>query len=231
MHSHSTRLQYRHKSADAAYRHQFGIAQRLLAHGCHLSVHASSGRDMTRLLRQLVAMTEGNEDARECVRIYFDLPRLTLSEPEEFFDALLGALRREITRIGPLGTDVEACRYSIVAHDSFRRLRAALCFCERHNLRVDFLIDGVEHLIQSPRFDVPFFGALRHLGGGAAVTFVCTSSMPLHELSWATPASGSPFWNLFVQLSLTAPREEIGHSCSRAQSGEPLTSAERYYVA
>ena len=204
MHSHSTQLHYGTESMRRAYSYDLGTAQRLLAHGCHLSVRGPNKADTTRLMRDL-ARASGRAGPRTGVRVYLDLSRLALSGSEEFFDVMLAALRREVTRAG-LGTDLEVYPDPGTAYGSFCQLRAALCLCERSGLRVDYLFDRVEALIRNPGFDASFFGALRHLGGSGAVTFACATRIPLHELLWATPASGSPFWNLFVQLNLTPRR-------------------------
>ncbi len=204
MHSHSTQLHYGPKSMGRAYSYELGTAQRLLAQGCHLSVRGPNKADTTRLMRDL-ARAGGKAGPRTGVRVYLDLSRLSLSGSEEFFDVMLAALRREVTRAG-LGANLEVYPDPGTAHGTFCQLRTALCFCERSGLRVDYLFDRVEALIRNPGFDASFFGALRHIGGSGAVTFACATRIPLHDLLWATPASGSPFWNLFVQLNLTPRR-------------------------
>lgn len=96
----------------------------------------------------------------------------------------------------------------------FRDARRWLRSVKRANADLIVVLDHFEQLAGNPALDANFFGGLRSLVADFDVSYLTASASPLSELPYADPqTAGSPFFNVFRQLSL-----------------DPLTAAESRQV-
>jgi hypothetical protein len=72
----------------------------------------------------------------------------------------------------------------------------------RKGLRVVLLFDEFEYVIRNKNFDADFYGGLRHLATNYNLALVTSSSRELIYYCHSAEIAGSPFFNIFANITL-----------------------------
>jgi len=72
----------------------------------------------------------------------------------------------------------------------------------RKGLRIVFLFDEFEYVIRNKNFDADFYGGLRHLATNYNLALVTSSSRELIYYCHSAEIAGSPFFNIFANITL-----------------------------
>jgi hypothetical protein len=109
------------------------------------------------------------------------------------------------------GLPEEAELRKATASPSRLAFESAVRALNRRGLQVVFLLDHFERLSVNPRFDLPFFNALRSAAGRFRLAYLTASASPLIDLTYSGRSGeilSSPFFNIFAPLHLGLLPEE-----------------------
>jgi hypothetical protein len=109
------------------------------------------------------------------------------------------------------GLPEEAELRKAAASPSRLAFESAVRALNRRGLQVVFLLDHFERLSVNPRFDLPFFNALRSAAGRFRLAYLTASASPLIDLTYSGRSGeilSSPFFNIFAPLHLGLLPEE-----------------------
>jgi hypothetical protein len=94
----------------------------------------------------------------------------------------------------------------------------------RQGLKVVLLFDEFEYVIRNQNSDADFYGGLRHLATHYNLAFVVTSRRELIHYCHSREIAGSPFFNIFANITLKPfNREEATHLVTDYLSRTPIS--------
>ena len=135
-------------------------------------------------------------DRSSLIVVYLDFQQMRNITLQDFFEALLGHIRR----IDPEIAGLDPANYR-----SFLQVQERL---SRNGRQLVLLFDEFDAITSNPVFDRDFYAFLRSVANNAAVAYVTSTKTELQRLCHSTEVADSPFFNIFSTLRLRSFEKE-----------------------
>ncbi len=167
-------------------------------------------------LGRLSTVFSSDNDRPKTIFALVDCQELGGSPPEEVYEALLTSVTDAVYAIG---LNVE----SIQRPGTYRALDRALNFIVNAGISVVIILDEFELLAANPRLTPYFFARLRGLTTKYGLAYLTASQRPLFAITADEEILSSPFFNIFVTLSLGLFGEDESYNLlKRRLEGTPI---------